>query len=601
MLPQPIKPKSKASVSCVLRILLVDDQKFVQHKLQQMLSSEANLEIVGTVSDGQAAIAEIESLKPDVVLIDIEMPNMDGIEATKIISERFPDCKVLVLSSHERSEYVQQAISSGADGYILKNTPAKDLMVAIYSVSRGYSHFGPKLLQKIQIDSNDSNSSLVESPTSNKPVKSPQKIRRQWMFSVITSLILLGAIAIGARSYYQRQANNNDQPNLKDLTVPVKTQALTVRVEASGTVEPIETVNVSSEVVGKVSELYVDRGDKVEAGDVLAKLDYSEQEAQIVQAKGRLAEAEADYAKMLQGNRSEEINRAQAQLASAQATVDLSVKKLERNRFLAESGAIASLDLDEIIQQEKTARAGVREAEQQLQELSTGFRAEDIQQSKARVEIARGELQEIQAQLDKASIKAPFDGIVTQKHANIGAIITPTMASAADTASATPSSIIELASGLEVLVNVPESNIARIKTGQSVEIIADAYNEQTFHGEVRTIEPEAISEGDVTSFRVRVKLNNEESDLRSGMNVDAIFVGKPIDNALVVPTVAVTNRNEQMGVIVPDSQGKAKFKPVKVGVTQDGSTQIIEGLEAGERVFVDFPDGKTPETLSKPF
>lgn len=609
MLSQPIEPKQKVSLSRALRILIVDDQKFVQHKLHQMLSSKADVQMVGTFSDGATAIAEIGSLKPDVVLMDIEMPKMNGLEATEIISQRFPDCKILILSSHGDQEYVNRAISSGADGYILKDAPVEDLMVAIHTVYRGYSNFGFKLLQKIQPASIVKNSAVQDSAPANLP-KSPKlanihqstkpaNFYRRWIFSVITSLVLLMVIAMGFRSLSQRKVNN--QPNLNDLTVPVKTEALTIRVEASGTVEPIDTVNVSSEIVGKLAELYVDRGDKVEAGDVLARLDYSEQEAKVAQAKARLAEAEADYAKMLKGNRSEAINRAQAQLTSAKARVDLSAKQLERNRFLAESGAIAQLDLDQIIQEEQTARASLDQAEQQLQELSRGFRPEDIQQSQARVAIARAELQELQVQLDKASIKAPFDGIVTQKHANIGAIITPTMAAASDTASATPSSIVELASGLEVLVNVPEANIAQIKIGQPVEIIADAYPNRTFKGEVRTIEPEAVSEADVTSFRVRVKLDNQESELRSGMNADAIFIGEPMDNALLVPTVAVTNRNDQLGVLIPDSQGKAKFQPVKVGVTQDGNTQVIEGLKSGERVFIDFPDGKAPETLSKPF
>jgi HlyD family secretion protein len=397
------------------------------------------------------------------------------------------------------------------------------------------------------------------------------------------------------------QKRVESQPNIKALTAPVETQPLTVKVEASGTIEPIDTVNVSSEVAGRLAELYVDRGDQVKAGDTLARLDSSEQQAQLAQAQGRLAEAEAEYTKMLNGNRSEEINRAQAQLTSAQARVDLSAKQLERNQFLAESGAIAQLDLDEIIQEDQTNRASLQEAQQQLQELTQGFRPEDIQQSAARVTTARAELQEIQSQLNKTTLKAPFDGIVTQKHANIGAIITPTMAAASDSASATPSSIIELASGLEVLVNVPEANIGRIKTGQPVDIIADAYSDRTFKGTVRTIEPEAVSEDDVTSFRVRVRLNQEESLLRSGMNVDAIFIGEPIPNAMLVPTVAVTNRNDQMGVLVPDAQGQAKFQPVTVGVTQDGKTQIVDGLKPEQRVFIDFPEGKAPETLSKPF
>lgn len=603
MLTQPIKLNPHNSVACTLKILLVDDQKSIRHKLQQMLSPQSDLQIVGTANNGERAIALIESLQPDVLLLDIEMPKMNGIQTTEIVSQRFPDCKILICSSYEDQEYIQQAIAAGADGYILKNADASDLVMAIYAVSKGYSHFAPKLLPKIQLTKNIQDTSdldLIKS-TSTKPIPPRRRFYWQWMWSSLGILVLVSAIAVGSKTMSMSQKNTESQPNIKALTAPVETQSLRVKVEASGTIEPIDTVNVSSEVVGKLAELYVERGDQVKEGDTLARLDYSEQQAKLTQAQGRLAESEAQHRKMLNGNRSEEINRAQSQLTSAQAKVNLSSKKLQRNRFLAESGAIAQLDLDEITQEDQSSRAGLQEAQQQLQELAQGFRPEDIQQSAARVTTARAELQEIQSQLDKATIKAPFDGIVTQKHANVGAIITPTMAAAADSASATPSSIIELASGLEVLVNVPEANIARIKTGQPVDIIADAYGDRTFKGTVRTIEPEAVSEDDVTSFRVRVKLNQTESLLRSGMNVDAIFIGEPIPKALVVPTVAVTNHQEQMGVLVPDAQGQAKFQPVTVGVTQDGKTQIVDGLKPEQRVFIDFPEGKAPETLSKPF
>lgn len=603
MLTQPIKSNQNNSVARTLKILLVDDQKSIQLKLQEILSPQVDLQVVGTADNGEIAIAQIESLQPDVVLLDIEMPTMNGIQATKIISQRFPDCRILVLSSHKNQEYVQQAIAAGADGYILKNVPAGDLVMAIHSVSKGYSHFAPKLLPKMQLTKSIQDASNLDltKPASEKPKSIPprRQFYWQWIWTSLGILVLVSAIAVGSKSMSQKRAES--QPNIKALTAPVETQPLTVKVEASGTIEPIDTVNVSSEVAGRLAELYVDRGDQVKAGDTLARLDFSEQQAQLAQAQGRLAEAEAEYTKMLNGNRSEEINRAQAQLASAQASVNLSAKKLERNQFLAESGAIAQLDLDEIIQADQTNRANLQEAQQQLQELTQGFRPEDIQQSAARVSIARAELQEIQSQLNKTTIKAPFDGIVTQKHANIGAIITPTMAAASDSASATPSSIVELASGLEVLVNVPEANIGRIKTGQPVDIIADAYSDRTFKGTVRTIEPEAVSEDDVTSFRVRVRLNQAESLLRSGMNVDAIFIGSLIPKALLVPTVAVTNRQEQMGVLVPDAKGEAKFQPVTVGVTQDGKTQIVDGLKPEQRVFIDFPGGKAPETLSKPF
>ena len=144
-------------VKRTLKVLLVDDQKFVQQKLQQMLSPKDNLQIVGTASDGEAAIALVESLQPDVVLIDIEMPKMNGIEATQIICQHFPDCKIIILSSHEQQEYVQKIIAAGADGYVLKTIDTEDLVTAIRSVCKGYSHFGSQLFKKIQLAENTSN------------------------------------------------------------------------------------------------------------------------------------------------------------------------------------------------------------------------------------------------------------------------------------------------------------------------------------------------------------------------------------------------------------------------------------------------------------
>ncbi|MGL5836003.1 MAG: response regulator, partial [Waterburya sp.] len=370
MLTQPITPNQNNSVACTLKILLVDDQKSIRLKLQEVLSSETSLQIVGTANNGEKAIALIESLRPDVLLLDIEMPTMNGIQATEIVSQRFPDCRILVLSSHEDQAYVQQAIAAGADGYILKNAPAADLVMAIHSVSKGYSHFAPKLLPKMQLTQDitrDINQEIQDSsslkPSSLRKSKSKPKLSRsrfywQWLWTTLGILLLVSAIAVGSKKMSQPQVAS--QPNLKALTAPVETQALTVRVEASGTIEPIDTVNVSAEVAGRLTELYVDRGDEVKAGDVLARLDSSEQQAQLAQAEGRLVEAEAEYTEMLNGNRREEINRAQAQRTSAQARVDLSTKQLERNRFLAESGAIAQLDLDEIIQEDQTNRASLQ-------------------------------------------------------------------------------------------------------------------------------------------------------------------------------------------------------------------------------------------------
>jgi DNA-binding NarL/FixJ family response regulator len=103
---------------------------------------------VGDVENGQQAIAEVEVLRPDVVLMDVRMPVMDGVAATQVICDRFPATRVLVLTTFDDDEYVSQAMRFGAKGYVLKDTPPEELATAIRSVHRGYTHLGPGIFEK---------------------------------------------------------------------------------------------------------------------------------------------------------------------------------------------------------------------------------------------------------------------------------------------------------------------------------------------------------------------------------------------------------------------------------------------------------------------
>jgi DNA-binding NarL/FixJ family response regulator/uncharacterized protein involved in exopolysaccharide biosynthesis len=133
----------------MIRIVLVDDQKIVTESLKAVFKLTRDLQVVGTASDGHKAIEQIETLMPDVVLVDLEMPNLDGITTTQIICQRFVGVKVIILSMHDEDSYVNQAMQAGAMGYLLKNTPAKELEEAIRFVYRGYAQIGPGLLNKI--------------------------------------------------------------------------------------------------------------------------------------------------------------------------------------------------------------------------------------------------------------------------------------------------------------------------------------------------------------------------------------------------------------------------------------------------------------------
>lgn len=421
--------------------------------------------------------------------------------------------------------------------------------------------------------------------------KDSSRIRWRWLLPLLGISIAIGIGGFHWNSRRQKEAKTD----LAKLSVPVRQKELAIRVEASGTVQPVSSVNISPKTTGRLVALYVDQGDRVKAGQILAKMDASDLEAELVQVKAQLLQAEAAYEEVVNGSPTEEISRAKVALESARASVDLSSARLERYRMLANSGAVSANDLDGYVSEDRRARASLEQARQQLQELLKGSRPEKVKQSRAQVAAARAQIKLIQTRYDDTIIKAPFDGQVTQKYATVGAIVTPTT-SASATASATSSSIVALASGLEVVVYVPEADIGQIESKQEVEIVALSYRNRTFAGRVKRIAPEAIVQDKVTSFQVKVELVDPHSQLRSGMNVEVTFIGKKIPNALVVPTVAISDRDGQIGVMSLDSENEPRFQPIEAGMTQDGQTQVLKGLTLKDRVLLDSPAQK----LSRP-
>jgi DNA-binding NarL/FixJ family response regulator len=132
----------------MIQLLLVDDQGIIREGLRSLLEAKTDLQIVGEAENGQMAVELAFSLKPDVVLMDVRMPIMDGVAATRILTEKAPDIKVLVLTTFDDDEYVMQAIRCGAKGYLLKDTPSTELADAIRAVHKGYTQFGPGLIEK---------------------------------------------------------------------------------------------------------------------------------------------------------------------------------------------------------------------------------------------------------------------------------------------------------------------------------------------------------------------------------------------------------------------------------------------------------------------
>ena len=130
-----------------IRLLLADDHPVVRRGMRSCLEGIRHVEVVDEAVDGKEAIEKVRALSPDIVLMDIDMPIMNGLEATKLLREEFPDTRVLILSIHTNKEYVLQIIRSGAQGYVLKDASPADLVRAIESVDSGEPFFSPDISQ----------------------------------------------------------------------------------------------------------------------------------------------------------------------------------------------------------------------------------------------------------------------------------------------------------------------------------------------------------------------------------------------------------------------------------------------------------------------
>lgn len=446
-------------------------------------------------------------------------------------------------------------------------------------------------------------------------------------------LITGGLFSLGILTYFN-QKKSLSTSQLAQLTIPVTEEDLQVTIRSSGKVEPITSVNLSPKNPGLVTEILVEQGDMVEKGQLLARMENSEIAAQKQEASANLAEAissleefesrlnqeinqlqsrlQQAQARLEQTQMSlpRQISQNQAQLEASQARFQLSQERVRRNEYLFQQGAVSQDEYDAAINEYKNAQAALNEAKQRLAEAEatetltideltaqrdeTGFllneRQNTSEQERAKlqaiVDSRRAQLKLLEIRYEDTYLKAPFRGIITQRYANQGAFVTPTT-SASTSAGATSTSILALAKGLEIVAKVPEIDLSQLYVGQPVDIYADAYPQETFSGEVKLIAPEAIVEEGVTSFEVKISLSKPQDKLRSKMNVDVIFLGTRLDNAVTIPTVAIVTQDGATGVMTVGDNNQPEFQPITLGVTLDNITQVIEGLTPGERVFIE--------------
>jgi two-component system nitrate/nitrite response regulator NarL len=191
-----------------ISVLLVDDHPMVQGGLIACLEFYDDIKIVGTSNDGVEALATAKELNPDVILMDVSMPNMNGIDATEIITEQCENSRVLIFSMHDSPEFVTSAIQAGAAGYVLKDTSSEEVYYAIKAIAKGNTHFSSSIAKM-----------LIENPI--KPENQKLTTREQIILSYVARGLSSKEVArklnISFRTVDAHRSNIRTKLNIESL------------------------------------------------------------------------------------------------------------------------------------------------------------------------------------------------------------------------------------------------------------------------------------------------------------------------------------------------------------------------------------------------
>lgn len=335
---QLIHPDSDRLPSATIRILLVDDQQTVRQIWQSYFANQPDLEIVGHAENGEAALTQVAALRPDIVLIDVEMPGMDGLATTQLICDRHPQTNVLVLSSYDHENYIRKALHAGAKGYLLKTTPAPELIHAVRFIHKGYLQMGPGLFEKLETKGAGiiSRSNSLRLPDEQHSAN--------------------GALATHQSTTITQQSWSNPTQELMDALPKVWTRGLLYALvlctsivvpwamiskvdetgNAKGRLEPQQTpFTIKAQTAGTVTSVLATEGQVVKEGQALLELDSTTLHSELQQAQAKLEGQQNRKIQLIQIKtgllttlKTEELQN-QAQFTEKQAQVDQAQESLE--------------------------------------------------------------------------------------------------------------------------------------------------------------------------------------------------------------------------------------------------------------------------------
>jgi HlyD family secretion protein len=411
--------------------------------------------------------------------------------------------------------------------------------------------------------------------------------RRKRGFLIIP-VVLVGLAAGAYFLFWRTGLNGSDQ---KYRVVQVERGNISSSVTATGTINPVVTVLVGSQVSGTIKALYADYNSRVKEGDIIAQIDPSIFQAQVDQAKANVATAQANLA-----NAEANLKSLQANLVKAEVAVSDNRRTLDRNIQLMKMNAIAQASLD-------TAQANYDSAlaQRDANRAQLGVAGAQIESAKAQVEHDKAALKMAETNLRYATIRSPVSGTVISRNVDVGQTV------AASLQAPTLFTIAKDLAEMQVDTNFSEADIGRIEKGQEATFTVDAYPEQTFRGRVSQVRNAPQTVQNVVTYDVVIHVDNKDLKLKPGMTANVSIVIAHREGVLKIPNAALrfqpanVSRGSEAEAKTREPGSGGRLSPAQftegLGLTQDQQAKVEMILKASRAEIQEIRQNSKPEEV----
>jgi len=413
----------------------------------------------------------------------------------------------------------------------------------------------------------------------------------KWSARIIVVGILL-FLALGAWRMFSEKVNAATVVEVERVkAISAANAPEGIVLNATGYIVAAHKIEVAAKVIGRVKWIGVDKGDRVREGEVIVRLEDDDYQAQLMQAKGQLANLQAKLDEAVHGSRPEEVAQALANLNSAKADLENARVTLDRARGLVKENVAPRQQLDDAQARYDGAVHKVTALEKTWELLKLGPRQEEIDSLRGQVEQAKGAVAYAETNLDDTVIRAPVTGTILERAVEKGEFVTTSFVGDRG-AKGYVVSLADL-NDLEVELDINQNDFSKLHSGQHGSVTTDAFPDRRYGGFIKEISPEANRQK--ATVQIKVKVVKPDDYLRPEMNASVAFLSDRKPDADVTanakPVVMVPAGAVREGAVFVVLDGKAVKRAIKTGATGPQGVQVDQGLIGGEDLIVNPPSG----------